>query len=876
MKTFVDDIENEIAFIRSNKRKSTYILTDGELISTEKDQDTTTGIYKFENKQLVNFTPDTGASFKINGHTFYGFIQYCDRYSIEVSIEDFTQTTISSVEVEIESWRLLDQLKQRLQEISPNKIITSIQHAHKNPLPELPELSRGQEKAIQQSLSSPITIIWGPPGTGKTYTLANIALKNFNQGKRVLIVSQSNMAVDSAILQIRKLLNSTNPKNQIVRYGMVKSTELLVHTQYNSWDIAFSINPNLKSEYEKLQEKDLRSCDKNERMTVLNRKKEIFNKISSEEVNLISKAKIVATTATKATISKHIYDQKWDVVMFDEASMAYVPQLYVAASMAKQNFIIIGDFRQLSPIVQNENVTRLKDDIFKYVHITDHNHNVRKHPWLVVLDVQWRMHPEIAEYINKEIYGMLQTAEPSKEETNRIAQCEPFAGKVFTLINYHNLRSTCLRTESGSRFNVFSAMLSIKTALKAVEQDVNVGIVTPYAAQAKIINSILQEIERINNKRLPIYTATVHQFQGSERDIIIFDTTLNVPQEAGSILNDKNEEDDNSLRLINVAITRARGKFILVGSKQYLDELDISAELKHLVNYASKYYTASLNEVLDILKFNDRIMRVYFSEQALERTFIDLLNSGKIDDADYWHTAKNTMMVGQRKALYDAMFKTKIPKRFYTTSYAMKGLPNIIPKANIKELPSKPAQDDFLILGGKVYCSDIFAISNNYGMKNVPFMIFSKNFVDTFAKYAGLLKSIENMKNKKIEENASDSSFANFIASKYKCACGGKPVIKVSKHKTFWLQCETCGQTIQRFIDDDVYAEYIRIYKIRCKECGSLVSLSRYHSPYCSKDFKHDVGFEMLELGSKEPSAFDWKKKAEEAKPKAMVIKKMK
>ena len=98
-------------------------------------------------------------------------------------------------------------------------------------------LKKGQDAAIKDSLSKPISIIWGPPGTGKTHTLANIAIEHYLKGNKVLIVSHSNIAVDGAILKIFELLKARREqlfqnnkvivrKGDLLRYGYARSKEL--------------------------------------------------------------------------------------------------------------------------------------------------------------------------------------------------------------------------------------------------------------------------------------------------------------------------------------------------------------------------------------------------------------------------------------------------------------------------------------------------------------------------------------------------------------------------------------------------------------------------------------------------------------------------
>lgn len=90
--------------------------------------------------------------------------------------------------------------------------------------------------------------------------------------------------------------------------------------------------------------------------------------------------------------------RQFDLVMFDEVSMAYVPQVIAAAALAREKFMCVGDFKQLAPISQNQAARILQVDIFSYLRIVDENGNMFWHPWLVMLNEQRRMAPAISEF----------------------------------------------------------------------------------------------------------------------------------------------------------------------------------------------------------------------------------------------------------------------------------------------------------------------------------------------------------------------------------------------------------------------------------------------------------------------------------------------
>ena len=107
-------------------------------------------------------------------------------------------------------------------------------------------------------------------------------------------------------------------------------------------------------------------------------------KIREQEQTYVRRASIVATTILKVVIDQLFENRKYDVVMFDEASMAYVLQVIFAATFAKEHFICVGDFRQLAPIAQSGEKQTMCEDIFTFLGINRY-WQPYFHPWLVML-----------------------------------------------------------------------------------------------------------------------------------------------------------------------------------------------------------------------------------------------------------------------------------------------------------------------------------------------------------------------------------------------------------------------------------------------------------------------------------------------------------
>ncbi|NLE26424.1 MAG: AAA family ATPase [Clostridiaceae bacterium] len=378
-------------------------LTDGERIAAKNGQ----YLYIFESETEL-FLP-SGTPIKIwwNNEENTGIIVSCEEYNVVIDSSIHLGNKVSSIEFTAESWRLLYVLKDKIQQLAMRTapIAEAVACEGKNKIRGDFALLRGQQAAIRLTEAQPVTFIWGPPGTGKTQTLASIALNFISKGYKVLMLSHSNIAVDGAILRTHKLDQDQKP-GKLIRYGFPRNEQLLRHEYLTSFNIAINNHPELKAERKSsitlrkslprtsLQQKDIRA-----RLTKI---KEI---ISKEEEEVAQSAQLLATTVSKAVVDLIVNKRRYDVVIFDEASMALVPQIVFAASLASKHFVCLGDFRQLPPIVQSEDESILNTDIFGYCGITEAVNKGYGHDWLCMLDVQYRMHPNIANFVSAYMYG---------------------------------------------------------------------------------------------------------------------------------------------------------------------------------------------------------------------------------------------------------------------------------------------------------------------------------------------------------------------------------------------------------------------------------------------------------------------------------------
>ena len=564
-------------------------LFDGRLIGSHNN----TYQYTFESDSELHFPDDTPITIWLNEQKITGILSCAVDFNVTISINEDLGDSVSSIEISSEPWQLIESLQKRLEFISSyaSDIVNDLVcNGYKNiENSSNGAIIKGMENAVEMSFSNTVTFVWGPPGTGKTETLSRIALKHIESGHRVLMVSYSNVSVDGAILRVYRNDKDYKP-GRLLRYGYPRDKELLENENLTSYNQAISRFPDLKKKQRKLMDERKNLPRESKRFTEINEElKNIRNTLDQVERELVSKARFVATTISKTIVDPLLYEGDFDVVLFDEASMAYIPQVVFAASLAKRNFICLGDFKQLPPISQSEN-NDLKIDIFQYCGITNAVRNDKKHNWMCLLDTQHRMHPQIADFSSKGMYGSLIKSDSSMTSTrSEIVQSKPFNGKPMYLVDLSGMMTVCQRNSDNSHFNVLSALITIGIALEAARH-FEVGIISPYSAQAKLYNAMSRDIAVALKDYKPIVGATVHQFQGSEKDIIVYDTVDCYRQPyIGTMLT--SQDNNYANRLFNVAITRSKGKFIAVSNVDYLKTKGLSHNLL-LGQFIDKYESA--------------------------------------------------------------------------------------------------------------------------------------------------------------------------------------------------------------------------------------------------------------------------------------------
>lgn len=573
-KKYSGAIIGEISYLRKTGGKR-YRAIDGECISIRNG----VYVYSFDTDTELHFPDGTVIKLAWNEGWVPAYVLSCEEFTLVFQTHENLGDKVNSIEFTSEPWQLMESLIDRIKEIKvpESPIAYMLACTGKNRINEFGRINLGQSYALRRASEEPITFIWGPPGTGKTTTLARIALEELSKGKRVLMLSYSNVSVDGALLKVADM--SDYPAGKIIRYGYPRVKELLDSKTLTSYSYVLNKRPQLAEQYRELIERKKKLRRNDIKRTEINKElNAIRSRLLDYEKELVGEAAFVATTVSKAVVDKAIYQQKFDMVIFDEASMAYVPQIVFAAGLAKEHFCCLGDFRQLPAIVQNPEDAFLKKDIFEYTGITYAVENDYGHEWLVMLNEQFRMHPDIADFVSEHMYGgRLDSSPRITEHRQRIADCAPLNGEAMGIVDLSLTYSVCIRTNDQSRINLMSAMMCVRLAELLLPQ-FSVGIITPYSAQSRLILAMIRDLQEVDEKYKAVSCATVHQFQGSEKPVIIYDAVdcfrMAFP---GVLLTSK--KDNAANRLFNVALTRAQGKFLLVANLDYMFRKNISKDL---------------------------------------------------------------------------------------------------------------------------------------------------------------------------------------------------------------------------------------------------------------------------------------------------------
>lgn len=850
----------EISFIRMTGGKH-ILLQEGKRIGRDNGQ----FVYLLESEDELNYPEGTPVTIWKGQSQISGKILNCEAFSVYLISELDLGAEVEMLNISAEACYLLQSVSERLMDLSlePSEIA---QDLICNGLKEIDyrnsDIAKGQEIAVRMSLEQPITFVWGPPGTGKTQTLAEIAWAHIDKGERVLMLSYSNVSVDGAILRVTSLKNDVFP-GQLVRYGFPKDKRISEHPYLSSYNLAINNYPDLLKRRTQLQAEKKR-LEKNDPKLIQVEKElnEIRRELREAESQCVRNAKFVATTVSKAIVDKEIRNGSFDVVIFDEASMATIPQIAYAAKLARKNFVCMGDFRQLPPIVQSSKESPLNADIFQYCGITQAVDQGSNHKWLCLLDTQYRMHPEIADFAGRSIYnGLLKSANGMTEKREKTVMAEPFAGRAMEFVDLSGTMSTCIKSSDDSHANVLSAFVTFSLALKAAQTQ-EVGIITPYHAQSRLLHAMVRDVNELEALPHAIKCATVHQFQGSEEDVIVYDAVdcYRLPFPGALIASTAGRYAD---RLFNVAMTRSKGKFICVANGSFMRNKGMSENLMFM--QMLKSYRATAPMIPEIIRPNDDLEKYYFDfvekENQVDEFIKDLATARREVRIDIPDSPANSDINTTRIAQALAEAQSRGVKVFVRAESKK----NLHPTLKYFAVENHYLTDPIALIDktvtwfGMPESAACFKIEGRTSaINNRPCIRFWGTH--TAKILYGLLEMSQVMDQAKTVEkdaqgNLITDKLSDYVLAHKKCPVCGKPMqLKKSRNQKYFLSCSgypSCKHT--EFVETEFVEEYF-YHKgnkngMLCPRCGCSLEakISRYGIyVQCCGGKRHKYGLDEI------------------------------
>ncbi|MFV2044050.1 MAG: AAA domain-containing protein [Anaerolineales bacterium] len=367
-----------------------------------------------------------------------------------------------------------------------------------------------------------VYLIQGPPGTGKTRVLAHLAELLAEEGERVLVTTFTHRAINNAL----NLLTDVAPLTPAIKIGHPSRTDDLNVECYGNFD--------------------------------------------SSPMAAMSGGYVIGATPF-ATRTQRLSGVEFDTVIFDEASQITVP-LAVMAMLSAKKYIFIGDQKQLPPVlVSNPPGEAFQHSIFG--ELTDHGFDT-------MLRETYRLNDVLVEWPNQQFYsGQLRPVEwvatrrisyPHKP-TRFMDALRPDRPKIFLDMGHRNTTTRSV-IEANIIVDLIVTLVDCGVAAKEI------GIVTPFRAQAREIRTLLSLAVKNERARRDIVIDTVERMQGQERDLIILSLTTSNPSFALGLADFFFQPER-----LNVAVTRARSKLIIVGSTHLFHAKPEEPELQQAI-----------------------------------------------------------------------------------------------------------------------------------------------------------------------------------------------------------------------------------------------------------------------------------------------------
>jgi len=429
-----------------------------------------------------------------------------------------------------------------------------------------PWLNASQQKAVQKVLCArEVAIVHGPPGTGKTTTLVEAIGETLRREAQVMVCAQSNAAVDWISEQLLargiSVLRVGNPMR--VSDNLLAATYERRYEAHPDYTELWAIRKAIRDAVSRLSGNRLSGSERsslgNHVSKLRNRATELEIRINEE---LFASSRVIACTLI-GTASRVLERMQFSTLFIDEAAQAFEGACWAAIRHADR-VIFAGDHKQLPPTIKCKEAEKagLSRTLMEVV--------AQSKPTCVeLLTVQYRMHRDIMKFSSDWFYHGRLTAAPECAERTIVPIDPPLIWIDTANLGYEEEQNPL----SQSRLNTNEGILLVETLKlyvnqigknRLIDERVDFGIISPYKSQVQLLRRLIKN-EKELKQLLPYITVnTVDGFQGQERDVILISMVRGNDEGRIGFLGD--------LRRMNVAITRARMKLIILGDTSTLSK----------------------------------------------------------------------------------------------------------------------------------------------------------------------------------------------------------------------------------------------------------------------------------------------------------------
>lgn len=558
--------------------------------------------HNFEFGRPVMFFRSEGSE-ELKYFSFTGTVSYVDGDRMVVTVPDSApllelQQSTDPIGVQLSfdetSYKLMFEALDRVMKAKNNRLayLRDLFYSHQKagrfsfePM-KFPWLNPTQERAVNEVLwAKDVAIVHGPPGTGKTTTLVEAINETLMRESQVLMCAQSNMAVDwiseklvDRGINVLRIGNPTRVNDKMLGFTYERRFES--HADYPQlWAIRKAIRE-LRKNRKKGSENYHQKMDR-----LKSRAAEIELRINAE---LFGEARVIACTLVGS--AHHLLEgMKFGTLFIDEAAQALEAACWIPMKRASR-VILAGDHCQLPPTVKS--IAALRAGLGKTLmeRIAENKPEV-----VTLLKIQYRMNDEIMRFSSDWFYGGKVESAPqikyrsvldydhpitwidTSNEENQITiegeDAPEDSASTASSVSAANQNSDLnfkeqFVGESFGRINKAEAELTLLTLAeyftkigkqRVLEERIDVGIISPYRAQVQYLKKLIKKYEFFKPYRRLISVNTVDGFQGQERDVILISLVRSNDEGQIGFLKD--------LRRMNVAMTRARMKLIILGNK---------------------------------------------------------------------------------------------------------------------------------------------------------------------------------------------------------------------------------------------------------------------------------------------------------------------